>query len=182
MLENIRAHSIVVGRIAHFMATELRRAGQPISVELCLSAALLHDIGKTSCLHNGEDHSLVGADICLAHGYHELVPLVRQHVILVAGFPENPISEKEIVYYADKRVNHDGIVTLDERLRYICERYGLGDPHRHAAIEKNFRQCQQIEAQLFSRLEYAPEALERQVPREPDWLTAATVSQGLASL
>ena len=47
---------------------------------------------------------------------------------------------KEIVYYADKRVKHDEIVDLDMRLEYILDRYGLGDPRRHRAIENNFRQ------------------------------------------
>jgi len=170
MLENIKAHSIVVGRIAEFIAVRLHRNGQPISVELALSAALLHDIGKTSCLDTGEDHSQVGHDICVAHGYFELAPLVRQHVILVGGFPENPITEKEIVYYADKRVKHDQIVSLDSRLKYILERYGLGNPKRHKAIENNFRQSHLIEQALFSVLGCRSESLADHLVPHPDWL------------
>lgn len=170
MLDNIRAHSLVVGRVAEFIAIELHRIGRPISVELVLSAALLHDIGKTSCLYNGEDHSHVGHDICLKHGYPELAPIVRQHVILVDGFPENPITEKEIVYYADKRVKHDQIVSLDSRQQYIIDRYGLGDPKRHAAIKKNFRQSLLIEHELFSELDCTPAGLSDCLPAFPDWL------------
>ena len=170
MLVNIKAHSITVGRVAEYIAVELHRSGQPISVELVLSAALLHDIGKTSCLHNGADHSQVGSGICEKHGYVELAPIVRQHVILVDGFPENSITEKEIVYYADKRVNHDQVVSLDSRLNYIVDRYGLGDPKRHKAIEKNFEQCWLIERELFSWLDCSPDSLPDCLEPYPDWL------------
>jgi hypothetical protein len=139
-------------------------------VELALAAALLHDIGKTSCLDSGEDHSQVGSDICIKHGYLELAPLVRQHVILIDGFPDNPITEKEIVYYADKRVVHDQIVGLDSRLKYIIDRYGLGDPQRQKAIENNFRQSRLIEQELFSMLGCSPESLADHLVPHPDWL------------
>ncbi|MCK5404400.1 MAG: HD domain-containing protein, partial [Desulfobulbaceae bacterium] len=46
MLENIRAHSIMVARIAELIAGGVKNAGHPISLELTLAAALLHDIGK----------------------------------------------------------------------------------------------------------------------------------------
>ena len=182
MLENIKAHSIVVGRIAEFIAGSLSRSGQPISVDLALSAALLHDIGKTSSLDTGEDHSQVGHDICVAHGYFELAPLVRQHVILIDGFPDNPITEKEIVYYADKRVKHDQIVGLDSRLEYILDRYGLGDPRRHQAIEKNFRQSHLIEEELFSVLDCRPEGLADCLDPEPDWLSRNNTHQRLSGV
>ena len=170
MLGNIKAHSIAVGRVAEFIAIELHRKGQPISVELVLSGALLHDIGKTSCLHNGGDHSQVGHDICMKHGYHELAPIVLQHVILVDGFPKNPITEKEIVYYADKRVKHDQVVSLNSRQDYIIDRYGLGDPKRHQAIKQNFQQCWLIEQELFSLLDCRPDSLPDCLTPHPDWL------------
>nr|MBF0222824.1 HDIG domain-containing protein [Desulfobulbaceae bacterium] len=170
MLDNIRAHSLVVGRVAEFIATALHRNGQPISVELVLSAALLHDIAKTACLHNGEDHASVGHDICLKHGYPELAPIVRQHVILIDGFPQNPITEKEIVYYADKRVKHDQIVSLESRQQYIIDRYGLGDARRHDAIKRNFQQSLLIEQELFAGLECNPAGLSDCLERSPDWL------------
>ncbi len=98
-------------------------------------------------------------EICLAHRYTELASIVGEHVILKNGMPAAGLSEKEIVYYADKRVTHDAIVSLDERRAYIIERYGNNDERRHRAIERNFVICQQIEARIFADLPISPVAM-----------------------
>jgi len=159
MLDNIRNHSIMVARIAEYLAATLNAAGESLSVPLAVSAALLHDIGKTQCLGNDNDHALLGREICLSHRYTELAPIVREHVVLQNGMPANGLSEKEIVYYADKRVTHDSIVNLEDRLAYILERYGNNDQRRHRAIERNFVICQQIEARIFTKLSISPGAM-----------------------
>ena len=134
MLENIRAHSLLVARVADCLAGEVG-----IEAPLAVAGALMHDIAKSLCLNTDQDHARMGRDICLAHGFDELAPLVAQHVRLdEASYPQTPLSAKEIVYYADKRVNHDRIVPLAARLDYILERYGKSDPARHQAIRRNF--------------------------------------------
>jgi uncharacterized hydantoinase/oxoprolinase family protein len=65
-------------------------------------------------------------------------------------------SEKEIVYYADKRVNHDQVVSLEERLSYILDRYGLNNIVRCQAIKKNYALCQELEKRMFSYLSFEP--------------------------
>ncbi len=159
MLDNIKAHTVVVGQIAEFVADGLQSAGVEISLDLTLAGALLHDIGKTICLNTDNDHAEVGAKICMRHNLDEIAPIVSQHVILQKSFPDVPISETEIVYYADKRVNHDEIVSLDQRLSYIIDRYGHSDPKRHQAIQVNFQRCFAIEQELFSYLGCEPAAL-----------------------
>ena len=72
---------------------------------------------------------------------------------------------QEIVYYADKRVRHDAVVTLDERLEYILERYGKNDERIHEQIRNNFSRCGQLEKILFSFLDFPPEEVEKQVDR-----------------
>ena len=183
MLPNIRAHSLVVARIAELLAVALRSRGEAIDVELTLSAALLHDIGKSFCLDNDRDHSLLGQEICLQHGFDELAPLVAQHVVLDrASFPQTPLSAKELVYYADKRVNHDRIVPLHSRLDYIMERYGQNDPARHAAIERNFELCRRIEQEIFRGLDFGPEELEGQLEAKPPvWAVVAGDSGQLSA-
>jgi hypothetical protein len=66
---------------------------------------------------------------------------------------------KEIVYYADKRVRHDTVVSLDERLAYIMERYGNNDPERHQRIQENFHRCRILEQYLFAYLDFSTEGL-----------------------
>lgn len=179
MLPNIRAHSLVVARIADLLARAMpmRQGGAALDPDLAVAAALMHDIGKSLCLDNGEDHSRLGEEICLSHGFAELAPLVAQHVILdQASFPHGPLTEKELVYYADKRVNHDRIVPLSARLTYILERYGENDPARHAAILENFERCLVIESGIFEGLEFGPDELEARLLAlaVPSW---AEVSQ-----
>lgn len=166
MLANIRCHSLVVARIADLLVAALEKSGveQPLpDRKLCVSGALLHDIAKTPCLDNSCDHALAGAEICLKHGYPEIAAIVEEHVILKDHNPDRYqkgiFSAREIVYYADKRVRHDEIVSLDERLDYIIDRYGNSDSKRHELIRANFNQCVQLEGFLFNFLEFSPEQL-----------------------
>jgi putative nucleotidyltransferase with HDIG domain len=159
MLANIKAHSILVARIAELLVENLQKSGLALGLELTVSAALLHDIGKTSCLNTRADHARKGKEICLRHGYHEIAGIVEEHVILKPSPPGQSLSATEIVYYADKRVNHDRIVSLAERLDYILERYGQNSESRCRAIKENFRKCCEIEREIFSYLTFAPAEL-----------------------
>lgn len=159
MLANIKDHSILVARIAVYLAAGLRSSGIAIPHRLILAAGLLHDIAKTPCLASKEDHAQEGRRICLAHGFEELAELVGEHVVLTDPFSPLTISAKEVVYYADKRVNHDQVVGLEERQAYIMVRYGHNDPRIYEKIRDNFARCQRIEEKIFRLLPYQPEDL-----------------------
>jgi putative nucleotidyltransferase with HDIG domain len=156
MLENIRDHSIMVARVAELIGSSLIKAGVDIGLEKIIAGALLHDIGKTICLQHGGDHAQLGREICLERKLHEVADVVGEHVRLRDFRPEAKVSEKEIVYYADKRVNHSDVVTLAERVRYILDRYGGNDGEVCRRIRANFAQCKLVEGKLFAGLDYAP--------------------------
>jgi putative nucleotidyltransferase with HDIG domain len=166
MLENIKAHSVVVAKIARLIAKGLEQAGVDISIEKATAAALMHDIGKTASLKYGGDHTEIGRQICLRNHFEEIADIVREHVILKDYELDGDYSEKEIVYYADKRVNHDRIVSLDERLVYILERYGNNQQDLCRRIKKNFKLCAKVEKKLFTKLNFRPESLSRLVEKE----------------
>jgi len=159
MLENIKAHTVVVSKVTLFIARGLRDAGLDISVEKAIAGALMHDIGKTASLKSGQDHSEMGRSICLRNGFDEIAHIVGEHVRLKGYNLNGSCSEKEIVYYSDKRVNHDTIVSLDERLTYILERYGKNQEGLSNAIRANFRICRSVEKKLFRKLDFSPESL-----------------------
>ena len=165
MLDNIRNHSFMVAAIAELLAARLNTKRAAIDLQLTVAAAFLHDIGKTPCLNTSKNHAKMGRDICVRHNFAELGPLVEQHVILDAdSYPAVELSAKEIVYYADKRVNHDQVVSLDERMDYIQKRYGgYDDPIRYKAIKDNFQRCHAIEDGLFADLDFVPEQLAARV-------------------
>lgn len=159
MLANIKDHSLLVARIAVYLAAGLRASGVGIPHKLVLAAALLHDIAKTPCLTSKEDHAQQGREICLAHGYEELAEIVGEHVVLSDPFTPRTVTTKEVVYYADKRVNHDQVVDLGERRAYIMHRYGQNDPAIHLKIIEHFERCQLIEEKIFRLLPCRPDEL-----------------------
>ena len=159
MLENIKEHSIVVAKVACLIARGLHKAGEDISITKTVAAALLHDIGKTESLKFGGDHSEIGRSICLENHLDEIADIVAEHVVLRDPSLEGDYSETEIIFYADKRVNHDQIVTLEERLAYILKRYGRNQADLCHAIRLNFELCSKVEKKLFMKLEFEPSSL-----------------------
>ena len=160
MLPNITDHSIIVARVAQVITVGLLKGGADLSLDKIIAGALLHDIGKTACLDNDDDHAARGYEICLAHNLESIADIVAEHVILKNYSTDNGFSEKEIVFYADKRVNHDQVVSLEERLAYILERYGLNNNKRCLAIKKNYALCRELEANMFAKLSFAPGDIE----------------------
>lgn len=168
MLANIRHHSLVVARLAEQLQAGLRALSPDrpqADRRLVISGALLHDIAKTPCLNTNCDHAKAGADICRKHGYPEIAAIVEQHVILGDYDPQRyksgQFTAREIVYYADKRVRHNVVVNLDERLEYILDHYGKGNPDRQQLIRQNFSKCLTLEHHLFQWLPFGPKDLGR---------------------
>ena len=158
MLDNIKKHSIMVARVCDFLIRKLTENGYDLSAELAVSAALLHDIAKTKSIKEGGNHSAMGCNICLFRNMPEVAEIVMRHVLL-GEQPKEEISEKYIVYYADKRVLHDKVVSLDERLAYLIPRYGKGSADHEKYIRSNFEICKIVEKNLFLGLTFAPEDL-----------------------
>jgi putative nucleotidyltransferase with HDIG domain len=159
MLKNIRAHSVMVAKVACVIVKGLKDDGLNISVKKTVAGALLHDIGKTSSLNSGENHAEIGRQICLQNNLEEIADIVGEHIRLKNYSLNDRYSEKEIVFYADKRVNHDKIVSLDERLAYLIERYGGNQEGLEDAIRMNFDLCEEVEKKLFIHLDFGPESL-----------------------
>ncbi|BDD86624.1 HD domain-containing protein [Desulfofustis limnaeus] len=167
MLDNIRRHSLLVARVAETLVGNLHipadsRDFRP-NRNLVLAGALLHDIAKTRCLDGSCRHAEEGQLICEEHGYPEVGVIVGEHVLLSSFTPEyyrrGRFPAREIVYYADKRVKHDQIVSLQERLLYIIDRYSGNLPAVEQRIRENFRRCQELERHLFSFLPFSAEEL-----------------------
>jgi uncharacterized protein len=156
MLDNIREHSIVVADIVRAITSGLVDSGVQLSVEKAVAGALLHDIAKTQCLQTGGDHAALGREICLRHHLDEIADIVAEHIWLKSHSLDGVYSEKEIVYYADKRVLHTSVVSLDKRMHDIIDRYGRNDSGLRQRVLMNFTICKGIERKLFHRLDFGP--------------------------
>ncbi len=158
MLDHIILHSLQVSRVATFLVDTIMATGIMINRDIVEAAALLHDITKTRSLSTRENHASTGAQFLDSLGYREVADIVRQHVRLDRKPSSLPVTEAEIVHYADKRVLHDRVVTLDERHRDILERYGVGPEHRQR-INETFSEAKKLEALIFQTLPFAPDKI-----------------------
>ncbi len=149
MLPNIKKHSHAVCRVAVTIARALNEHSARYDLTEIEAAALLHDITKTRSLKTGENHSATGAATVAAWGYHSVADIVRQHVT-----PDNGghiITAAEIVSYADKRVLHDRVVTLNERFAYLKVRYGKSQQDMNR-IEAARQRTEDIEQRIANML------------------------------
>lgn len=152
MLENVRAHSLMVAHIATEMASRAKKLGMGVDVEAVRASGLLHDLAKTWCLLYGGSHAILGASWTMDETRHGgIAQGVLLHVHWPWKLPEGPsiCSLPFFVMYADKRVRHDACVTLEERFEDLLKRYGKTEDAR-MGIRKSWEQSKIIE-KLFSK-------------------------------
>lgn len=164
MLENIVAHSVEVARVALFLSQELNRRGQQIDLALVEAASLLHDLTKTECLQTKEDHAATGGKLLSALGYERVARVVSQHIVLCPEDTSAAVSEEEVVNYADKRVQHDRVVSLAERFSDLIARYGK-DGRVSARWERLMKETVAIEEKIFLILSMDPSILDQLPPQ-----------------
>lgn len=167
MWENIRHHSFKVAQVSAVLQQNLASQAIEIDYALVIAGALLHDIAKSKCLEEGCSHAMVGGELVYELGYPEVADIVTHHVILADFDPDRydqgGFTATDIVFYADKRVKHDQIVSLDERLEYIMDKYANDSRRNEELILKNFTRCRTLENFLFSKLHFSSDALESQL-------------------
>jgi uncharacterized protein len=159
MLENIIVHSLEVARVALFISTELNKRGERISLDLVEAASLLHDLTKTECFKTKEDHAKTGSQLLKRIGYGRVGEIVGQHIWLEKEDDPSSISEEEIVNYADKRVMHDRIVSLEERFNDLKDRYGR-DREAMDYLDRMEKEIHGIEQKIFFILKIDPNDLQ----------------------
>ena len=158
MMDHIVIHSMQVCRVATCLTDNLAGQHPHLNAKMIRSAALLHDITKTRSFNTREDHALTGGQFLAERGYPEVGDLVRQHVRLDNYSERQNLSEAVIVNYADKRVLHDRIVSLDDRMRYIQERYGTQPGHKRR-IQLLWEKTAALEKHIFKYLPFSPDDL-----------------------
>lgn len=156
MLDNVRAHSLLVAHIAGELARRAVAAGMPVNPDMARASALLHDLAKTYCIRHGGSHAVLGAGWVMAETRN---PLIAQGVLLHVHWPwAVPVREPErlcslpfFVIYADKRAMHDRCVSLAERFHDLLDRYGRTEKAR-SGIADSYRQANLIESALEAHL------------------------------
>jgi uncharacterized protein len=166
MLSHIIDHSIQVTRVALYLAIELNKRGQNLDLHLVEAASLLHDVTKSECLKTREDHAQTASQLLKGMGYIRVGEIVAEHVHLTRQIDPLRVTEEEIVNYADKRVRHHRIVSLEERFCDLMDRYGKNE-RAVEQMELLKRVTVKIQNKIFSILEIDPgDILHLQVDRK----------------
>jgi len=134
MQPNIVEHSIQVMNVSLAITDNLKN-GAAVNRDLIIAAALLHDITKTRSLKTDERHDISGGELLREMGFTSTAEIVEQHIVFQNLHPQGRLEEREIIYYADKRVTHDKIVTIEERVHYLIQRYGNTEEIRSRILQ-----------------------------------------------
>lgn len=154
--EHIRRHSGQVARVARQVSVALRARGERIDSGLIEAAALLHDIAKAPCLESRLDHAAEGGRVLRELGLAGVAAVVERHVHLGPWDPRGPVTEAEVVNYADKRVLYEEVVSLEERFRDLIVRYGQGRLEFEERIRRNWAMMEAVEVKIFRGLPIHP--------------------------
>lgn len=153
MPQHIREHSLQVALIATFVAECAEAAGLAVSVPAVRASALLHDIAKDYTIRHGGNHSQLGGAWTV-----ELTdnPAIAQGVMHHVFWPWDILDVEDhflplAIIYADKRVKHGQIVSLEERHEDLITRYGTSDYIRQR-IEISRQQVDEIETTFSQAL------------------------------
>jgi len=188
---HIVKHSKAVARLGVFLAKRIAEQDIPVNVDLVECACLLHDIFRV-CEFALEDFSRFDQKVTqedkdkwrrlkerhgglrhedaacayLKDAYPILAQTIRKHRYTAIVDPDDMprTFEEKLVYYADKRVMHDKIVPLQER---------LDEAHKRNAAK---RKAAGIDSAEIARIDAAIFALEKDlfdlIELDPNAVTA----------
>lgn len=151
---NIVRHATVVATIAYHLACRLRERGLAVDPLLAHRGGLLHDLDKLSVRDTDLRHGQLGAQVLRERGYPALAQIVARHLMTTSAGPPQTWEEK-LVHYADKLVEEDQIVPLEERLASLQRRY----PGFAASLRQCRPQIEALEADICGQLGTTPPAL-----------------------
>jgi uncharacterized protein len=161
--DHIIQHSEMVCKVAVFLANELNKQGEDLSIKEIEAGALLHDITKVEGMKTHQDHAKTGKELLHKLGFKRIGEIVAEHIKLRKGRNVLTISEEELINYADKRVMHTRVVTLSERFTDLHGRYGFKnlDTKIINRIRLLESETYELENKIFSKLNFTPEELSR---------------------
>ncbi len=170
------AHGRGVAAVAVALARALEAAGERLDIPLVKAAALLHDVAK-----GNPRHEEAGGRLLDALGFHRAAAIVAAHRDCEpAG--DAPLTEREIVYLADKFVFGRWLVPVASRFGQKLELFG-DDPEAAAAIvrrrENALRVLARVEARIGAKAETVIDAAGfRPGPPPPQAYEAARKAAG----
>ncbi|MDP4160605.1 MAG: NTP transferase domain-containing protein [Bacillota bacterium] len=136
-------HCKQVAQLGCTLGNYLIRCGSHLKLDLIRTAALLHDVAK------GEpDRAQAGARMLV--NYPEVATIVAEHMDICLN-PDQSLTEKEIVYLADKLVLSDQIITLQARFAGPLEKH-KNDQEVFIKIRQRLSNAESIQTKIEQRI------------------------------
>lgn len=151
---HIMEHCEAVSRVAEALCEALnaRNGEKPLDIDLVRGAALTHDIGKGT-----RRHEEAGAELLQEHGFHAAADIVLAHFDLTLP-SDAPITEKEVVFLADKLVRCDRPIPLEGRYLEKMEMYA-DEPGAVPAIRGRLERARGVLARFDREMDVPAEQL-----------------------
>ncbi len=138
--ERVIVHGRMVAEVARVLAVHLNQKGFALDLPLVVAAGRLHDIARSQ-----PEHAKAGAKLLSDLGYPRVGSVVAQHTDLGKHGPS--LTEADLIYYADKCVTEDRLVSIEERF--------APSRRRHAdrldilrKVQRRFSDAREIEARI----------------------------------
>jgi molybdenum cofactor cytidylyltransferase len=153
-------HCYKVAEVAAALGKAFNAAGKSIDPELIRKAAILHDIAKGL-----PRHDMAGGQILREMGFGKVGDMVAVHSDLSGGNTRLPIEAK-MVYLADKLVEGERLVSLEERYGNVNRRQGK-TPDIEAIIMGRLKVALSVKQEFEKVLGYPLENIIRPSQRQP---------------
>jgi molybdenum cofactor cytidylyltransferase len=142
---DIIRHGQKVSGVAAAIGRALDASGCKVDVEMVRMAARLHDIAKGQ-----RKHDIAGGRILRDLGFGRVGDIVGVHTDL-SGRNTGMSLEAKIVYLADKFVEGERLVSIEERYRSSRRQFGLS-PEIEKRIERRKRRALRVKKELENLL------------------------------
>ena len=134
-----------------------------LDMDLLRASCLLHDIGKYPSIVGGKKyHDVIGEEILIGEGLATVGKIIVQHVVLRSDVAVR-VCEEHLLFYADKRVVHDNVVSLDDRFLYLVETYGKTSEAVTRLMEMK-EETKRVEDAIFAFVDFSPEDITGLIP------------------
>lgn len=159
---HIILHSKKVWEVGRLIGEKVRNHLE-IDMDLLRASCLLHDIGKYPSIVGGKRyHDIVGEEILIEEGLATVGNVIVQHVILRSDVAIR-VCEEHLLFYADKRVVHDNVVSLDDRFLYLIDTYGKTSEAVKRLMEMK-DETKRVEDAIFAFVDFSPEDITGLIP------------------
>ncbi|EHJ48621.1 metal dependent phosphohydrolase [Solidesulfovibrio carbinoliphilus subsp. oakridgensis] len=146
------AHARGVAAVAEALGRALNAAGAALDIALIKAAALLHDVAK-----GRPHHEAAGGELLSGLGFDAAAAIVAAHRDCELA-DDAPLTEREIVYLADKFVFGRWLVPVASRFQQKLDLFAA-DPDATAAIARRRQNALRVLARVEAALGAPAEAV-----------------------